>query len=71
MKNKEPVNKKEIHAAILAAYEAVSKVQELVTPEVKAWADEVWGKDEVNEELVVDILNVGCNLVDVGNELDY
>jgi hypothetical protein len=71
MKNKEPENKKEIHAAILAAYEAVGALQDLITPEVKAWADEVYGSDEVNEEIIVDILNVGCNLVDIGNELDY
>lgn len=68
MKNNEPTNKKEIHAAILALYEALDKVQTLITPEVMAWSfNEGF---EADDEVAIDIVNVGQNLVDIGNELD-
>lgn len=74
MKNNEPTNKKEIHAAIVAAYKAVAKLEELITPEVKAWAYEAYDVAYDNrtdaEELVVDIMNIGQNLVDIGTDLD-
>ena len=74
MKIKEPENKKEIHAAVLAAYKAVANVQKLVTPEVKAWAYESFDLAYADEtdpsEVVVDIMNIGQNLIDIGNELN-
>lgn len=74
MKNKEPNNKNEIESAIAAAYDAVAKLEALITPEVKAWAYEAFDIAYDNrtdaESVVVDIINVGQNLVDIGNGLD-
>jgi len=61
-------NKKEIQAAILTVYEALNKVEDLLTPEVKEWANgEGFDSDD---EVAIDIINFGPNLVDIGKDLD-
>jgi len=61
-------NKKEIQSAILAVYDALNKAQELLTPEVMEWAY----KDgfDSDDEVAIDIVNFGENLVDIGHEID-
>ena len=61
-------NKKEIQTAIIAAYDAIGKVQDLLTPDVIEWAY----KDgfDSDDEVAVEIVNFGQNLIDIGNEID-
>jgi len=66
MKNKEPENKKEIGLALANALDAVSKLQDLLTPEVKEWASVAWEEDDV----AVEVINIGQTLNDIGRELD-
>ena len=61
-------NKKEIHDAILAAYSAINKVQDLITPEALKWAYEEGF--EGDDEVAIDIAAFGQNLCDIGRELD-
>jgi len=61
-------NKKEIQTAIIAAYDAIGKVQDLLTPDVIEWAY----KDgfDSDDEVAADIVNFGQSLIDIGNEID-
>jgi len=61
-------NKKEIQTAILNVYEALNKAQNLLTPDVIEWAY----KDgfDSDDEVAVEIVNFGQNLIDIGNEID-
>jgi len=61
-------NKKEIHDAILATYQALNKVQDLLTPEVIKWAYR-YGVDS-DDEVAIDIINFGENLIDIGKEIE-